>query len=273
MTLLVRDAADLIEANLRYHRAQGVDLFVIGDNGSTDGIARDPRAVPARRAGRGSSASGGSARQVQAEGRTKLARMACELGADWVIHNDQDEFWWPLTGDLKQALAAIPERFGLVLGAAHRVRRPAGRGLLRRAPHRSRGPLPAPAEDRPPHPSPGEDLRSPTRSTSGSTTAARPAHGLVGRPVRRARGRALRGERARAAPGADVSRSASFTSRFAPSSSTRAWSKSRSPTATEPRRGGAQGARRLPRRAASRRSTGEMALDDDAVAAGSRRAG
>ena len=37
MTLLVRDGADLIDVNLRYHRAQGVDLFVVGDNGSTDG--------------------------------------------------------------------------------------------------------------------------------------------------------------------------------------------------------------------------------------------
>jgi hypothetical protein len=36
MTILVRDAEDLIETNLRYHRAQGVDLFLIGDNGSTD---------------------------------------------------------------------------------------------------------------------------------------------------------------------------------------------------------------------------------------------
>ena len=37
MTLLVRDEADIIEANLRYHRAQGVDFFVVGDNGSEDG--------------------------------------------------------------------------------------------------------------------------------------------------------------------------------------------------------------------------------------------
>jgi len=114
MTLLVRDAADLVDINLRYHRAQGVDLFVIGDNGSTDGtvamLERYERAglitfvrVP------------GTASEAQAQGRTKLARLAWELGADWVFHNDQDEFWWPLTGDLKQALAAIPERFGLVL--------------------------------------------------------------------------------------------------------------------------------------------------------------
>ena len=32
-----------------------------------------------------------------------------------MIHNDGDEFWWPVTGDLKETLAAIPERFGMVL--------------------------------------------------------------------------------------------------------------------------------------------------------------
>ena len=114
MTLLVRDEADIIEANLRYHRAQGVDFFVVGDNGSTDGtveiLERYERAglvelehFP------------GSVNEAWSEGRTKLGRRTHELGADWVIHNDGDEFWWPLTGDLKQTLAAIPERFGMVI--------------------------------------------------------------------------------------------------------------------------------------------------------------
>jgi hypothetical protein len=114
MTLLVRDGADMLEANLRYHRAQGVDLFVVGDNGSTDGsleiLERYERAGLIR-----FERIPGPVRQAQGEGRTRLARLAWELGADWVFHNDLDEFWWPLAGDLKQALVAIPDRFGLVL--------------------------------------------------------------------------------------------------------------------------------------------------------------
>ncbi len=40
MTLKVLDEADIIDDNLRYHRAQGVDFFVVADTGSTDGTSR-----------------------------------------------------------------------------------------------------------------------------------------------------------------------------------------------------------------------------------------
>ena len=37
MAMKVRDEDDVLEHNLRYHRAQGVDHFIVTDNGSTDG--------------------------------------------------------------------------------------------------------------------------------------------------------------------------------------------------------------------------------------------
>ena len=87
---------------------------MVGDNCSTDGtfeiLERYERAglVNLERLP-------GTVNEAWSEGRTKLGRRAHELGADWVIHNDGDEFWWPVTGDLKETLAAIPERFGMVV--------------------------------------------------------------------------------------------------------------------------------------------------------------
>jgi hypothetical protein len=59
-----------------------------------------------------------------------MARFAAtELGAAWVLHTDADEFWWPLRGTLGEALAAIPERYGVVVAPRTEfVGRPDGGG-------------------------------------------------------------------------------------------------------------------------------------------------
>ena len=44
MALKVRDEEDVIEHNLRYHHAQGVDFFIVTDNASID---RRPRSSDA----------------------------------------------------------------------------------------------------------------------------------------------------------------------------------------------------------------------------------
>jgi Glycosyl transferase family 2 len=115
MTLMVRNEADVIEDNLRFHRAQGVDFFIVLDNGSTDGTLKILESY--ERAGILSVVSmPGPLLKILREGTTQIGRMAHEMGADWVIHNDADEFWWPVTGsNLKESLAAVPDRFGIVL--------------------------------------------------------------------------------------------------------------------------------------------------------------
>ena len=116
MTLKVRDEEDVIEDNLRFHRALGVDFFVVMDNGSVD---RTPE-ILARYEDAGLAHvlrdESDDLRGLGAEWFTRMGRMAAtEFDADWVIHNDADEFWWPLTGNFKQALAAVPEQFGAVV--------------------------------------------------------------------------------------------------------------------------------------------------------------
>jgi glycosyl transferase family 2 len=115
MTIMVYNEADVIEDNLRFHRAQGVDFFIALDNGSTDGTREILESY--ERAGILSVVSmPGPLLKVLKEGTTKIGRMAHEMGADWVIHTDADEFWWPVTGsNLKESLEAVPERFGIIL--------------------------------------------------------------------------------------------------------------------------------------------------------------
>src|SRR5207342_3673492 len=54
----------------------------------------------------------------QSEWVTRMARVAAtELGADWIINADADEFWFPRGGSFRELFAAIPGRFGAVRGA------------------------------------------------------------------------------------------------------------------------------------------------------------
>lgn len=104
MTLLVRDEADIVAANVRHHLASGVDFVVATDNGSTDGtveilegFARD--GVLHLRHDIDDTFD-------QARLTTGMAMLARErFGADWVLSNDADEFW---IGPLREAVAATP---------------------------------------------------------------------------------------------------------------------------------------------------------------------
>ena len=118
MTLLVRDEEDVLRANIDFHRAQGVDFFIVTDNKSEDST---PEIVK-------DFAEQGIAHYIyegdddynQSAWVTRMARMAAiDYGADWVINNDADEFWWPHQGDLKSCFAGVSTDYDIVVGPRH----------------------------------------------------------------------------------------------------------------------------------------------------------
>jgi Glycosyl transferase family 2 len=113
LTVLARDEADVIDAQIAFHLNAGVDFVVATDNRSQDGTteilesyaeAGCLRLIHERREG-----------LRQGEWVTRMARLAAtEHGADWVINSDADEFWWPRGSSLKDVFAAVPTRYGVV---------------------------------------------------------------------------------------------------------------------------------------------------------------
>jgi hypothetical protein len=115
MTLLVRDEEDVLSEQLEYHLNAGVDFVVATDHRSEDGTteilesyARQGVLALVRESG---------AHSRQGEWQTGMSRRAAtEFAADWVIPSDSDEFWMPRGPSLKEALLAVPERYGVVCG-------------------------------------------------------------------------------------------------------------------------------------------------------------
>ena len=106
MTLLVRDAGLILRDNLEFHLEQGADFFIITDNLSSDGTA----SIIDEYVRRGVAESIFEPSDDYSQGRwvTRMARRAAELGADWIINSDDDEFWFSPQGSLRETLAGKP---------------------------------------------------------------------------------------------------------------------------------------------------------------------
>jgi hypothetical protein len=115
LTLLVRDEADIVEATLLHHLELGVAHVVATDHRSTDGTTEILRRFEAD--GVLTLVREDSDQLHQSDWVTRMARLAAtELRADWVMHADADELWWPRDGSLADVVEAVPERYGALRG-------------------------------------------------------------------------------------------------------------------------------------------------------------
>jgi hypothetical protein len=115
LTVLARDEADVIDAQLAFHLNAGVDFVIATDHRSGDGTTEILEGYARERLLRLIRREEEEIRQ--SEWVTHMARLAAtEHGADWVLNADADEFWWPRGGTLREVLEAVPERYGIVRG-------------------------------------------------------------------------------------------------------------------------------------------------------------
>jgi hypothetical protein len=112
MLLVVRDDADVVDAQIAFHLNAGVDFVIATDHESVDGTSDLLEGY----------SRAGYVRLLREHGearddvwRMNMARLAVrEHAADWIIDSHADEFWLPRAESIREVLAAIPSRYGAV---------------------------------------------------------------------------------------------------------------------------------------------------------------
>lgn len=113
-----KDEADIGPTVIRHLLAEGVDHIIVADNLSSDGTTEHlcdfiAKGAPLTRV------EDPDPGYRQAEKMTRLAHMAGEMGADWVIPFDADELWYSPHGRLADVLETAVDPVQWVEGFYH----------------------------------------------------------------------------------------------------------------------------------------------------------
>jgi len=92
-TILAKNEEDIIAKNIEHHINQGVSKFIITDNNSTD----KTRSIIEKYSEVIEIIDEKEEDHNQSKWVTRMARIACKLNPDWIVHLDADEFWCGLS--------------------------------------------------------------------------------------------------------------------------------------------------------------------------------
>lgn len=101
MTLLVKNEEDIIEENILFHQAMGVDGFIVTDNGSTDSTLSILRRYKDKGVVLELIQENGSGYEQKVWVDRMILMAKYKYQADWIINADADEFWYAPTLSLK----------------------------------------------------------------------------------------------------------------------------------------------------------------------------
>lgn len=103
MTLLVRDEEEIIEQNICFHLNNGVDFIIVTNNNSVDKTSDILEKY--RKMGYLTYLNQSSETFEQSKWVSNMANIAIDkYSADFLIHVDADEFWYPSHGTLKDCI-------------------------------------------------------------------------------------------------------------------------------------------------------------------------
>jgi hypothetical protein len=92
-TILAKNEADIIGRNIEHHLNQGVSQFIVTVNRCTD----DTKEIVSRYKEVVEVIEAEEDDHRQSEWVTHMARLACKLKPDWIVHLDADELWCGLS--------------------------------------------------------------------------------------------------------------------------------------------------------------------------------